>query len=414
MPLSIGCQLGVYHVLSLEGSGGMGQVYRGRDSRLNREVALKVLPEHLASNTAAVARMKREAHVLAALNHPNIASIYDFEESGGVRALVLEFVEGPTLADRIAQGAIPLNDTLRMASQMAGALEAAHEHGIVHRDLKPSNIKVRPDGTVKVLDFGLAKAVDPAALGSDVGAPTITAAPWPSILGTAAYMSPEQARGLSVDRRTDIWAFGCVLFEMLTGRRAFAGETLSDVLVMIIEHEPDWTSLPARTPAPIRKLLSRCLEKDQKRRLDSAVVARIEIDDELALSAHAKPASANHDRRPWPRERLKWLAASMLPVLVTLVVARACLSGAVPVEGPRMRLAMLPPEGARFSYAALSPDGRWLAFSGATGAGVRAVGAGHRWHVDPGAARHRRRFTTILVTRQSWPGVLCRRQAAAD
>ncbi len=246
----------------------MGEVYQARDTTLNRQVAIKVLLPAVASDPDRLARFRREAQVLASLNHPHIAQIHGFEEADGVQALVMELVDGPTLADRIARGAIAMPEALLLATQIAEALEAAHEQGIVHRDLKPANIKVREDGTVKVLDFGLAKAFDTQS-GAGVDAtssPTLSVHATESgiILGTAAYMSPEQARGRPVDRRADLWAFGCVLYEMLTGQRAFPSEGVSDTLAHVLMMEPDWNALPADTPAPIRRLLRRCLEKDRE------------------------------------------------------------------------------------------------------------------------------------------------------
>ena len=235
MTLTAGSRLGPYEIVSLIGAGGMGEVYRARDTRLDRDVAIKVLPEPFVSDGERVARFQREAKTLASLNHPNIGSIYGLEEADGVRALVMELVEGPTLADRIAEGHIPIDEALPIAKQIADALEAAHEQGIIHRDLKPANVKVRADGRVKVLDFGLAKAIEPATSSSAAltQSPTLSVAATKAgvILGTAAYMAPEQARGKTVDKRADIWAFGCVLFEMLTGRRAFAGEEVTDLFV---------------------------------------------------------------------------------------------------------------------------------------------------------------------------------------
>jgi serine/threonine protein kinase/tetratricopeptide (TPR) repeat protein len=292
MPLFAGARLGPYEIVSALGAGGMGEVYRARDTRLKREVAIKVLPEAFAQDPDRLARFQREAEVLATLNHPNIAHIYGFEESDGVRAFVLELVDGPTIADRMAQGAVPLDQALPIAKQIAEALEAAHAQGIIHRDLKPANIKLRPDGTVKVLDFGLAKALEPvSSMSADITAsPTITTPAMTGmgvILGTAAYMSPEQARGKPVDKRTDIWAFGCVVYEMLTGRSAFAGETTSDTIAKILEREPGWQALPASTPTRIQDLLRRCLQKDQQRRLHDIADARIEIEE--ALTAQRRP-----------------------------------------------------------------------------------------------------------------------------
>ena len=284
-----GQRIGPYQLASRIGAGGMGEVYQARDTTLNRQVAIKVLLPAVASDPDRLARFRREARVLASLNHPHIAQIHGFEDAEGAHALVMELVEGPTLADRIASGAIPINEALAIASQIADALEAAHEQGIIHRDLKPANIKVREDGTVKVLDFGLAKGLDVASsAGGDVmQSPTLSAHATEVglILGTAAYMSPEQARGKAVDRRADLWAFGCVLYEMLTRQRAFGGDNPTDVLAAVVTTEPEWTRLPAETPAAIRTLLRRCLEKNRARRLDSAVAARLEIDDALATPA---------------------------------------------------------------------------------------------------------------------------------
>src|SRR5919108_1334465 len=281
--IATGTRIGAYEVVALIGAGGMGEVYRARDTRLNRDVALKVLPELFARDLDRLARFRREAQLLASLNHPNIAAIYGFEESNGVRALVLELVEGPTLADRIAEGPIPLNEALPIARQVAEALEAAHEQGIVHRDLKPSNIQVRADGTVKVLDFGLAKALERDEVQADISqSPTITVDGTRAgvLLGTAAYMSPEQARGRAVDKRTDVWAFGCVLYEMLTGRAVFARNTTSDAIAAILEREPDWSHLPALTPQRVHRVLRRCLQKDSRRRFRDIGDARLELEDE--------------------------------------------------------------------------------------------------------------------------------------
>ena len=283
MSLRPGTRLGHYDVTSLLGEGGMGQVWQATDTQLNRQVALKILPDAFADDPDRLARFTREAQILASLNHPGIAAIYGIEEDEveGRRALVLELVEGPTLADRIAKGPIPLDEALPIAKQIAEALEAAHEAGVIHRDLKPANIKVRDDGTVKVLDFGLAKALDAAPHGDPSQSPTLTAAATQMgvILGTAAYMSPEQARGKPVDKRTDIWAFSCVLYEMLAGRAVFGGDTLSDTIASIIEGDPEWEALPAATPSAVRTLLRRCLAKDPRARIPDIGVARIEIDE---------------------------------------------------------------------------------------------------------------------------------------
>src|SRR6266850_7233536 len=288
MTLSTGTRLGSYEILSALGAGGMGEVYRARDTKLNRDVALKILPEAFAHDPDRFARFTREAQTLAALNHPHIAHIHGFEESNGIRALVMELVEGEDLAQRIARGPMPLEDALPIARQIAEALEAAHDQGFIHRDLKPANIKLRADGTVKLLDFGLAKAMDPLSSSSAGAAlansPTMTS---PAatlagvILGTAAYMSPEQARGKVVDKRTDIWAFGCVLFEMLTGRKAFDGETLTDTVAAIVKNEPDWRALPPGTPAAVQSVIARCLRKDPAQRLHDIADGRLQLDETL-------------------------------------------------------------------------------------------------------------------------------------
>jgi serine/threonine protein kinase len=281
MPLSPGVRLGPYEILDAIGAGGMGEVYRARDAKLGRDVALKVLPEEFTQFAARVARLRREAQVLASLNHPHIASIYGFEDSGTVHALVMELVEGPTLAERIKQGAIPLDEALPLAKQICEAVEYAHERGIVHRDLKPSNVKITPEGNVKVLDFGLAKALEGDAAMDISSSPTLSAAATRAgfLMGTAAYMSPEQARGKNADRRSDIWAFGVVLFEILSGKRLFNGETTSDMLAEVLKMEPEWGALPANTPARLRELLARCLKKNARQRLQSIGDARIELDE---------------------------------------------------------------------------------------------------------------------------------------
>jgi len=279
MPLIPGARLGAYEVLSALGAGGMGEVYRARDTRLKRDVALKVLPDAVAGDQKKLARFQREAELLATLNHPNIAAIYGIEEADGAVGLALELVEGDDLSHHIARGALPLPEALAIARQIADALEAAHERGVIHRDLKPANIKITPDGRVKVLDFGLAKMLEPGASSGDFGGgssgPRPSALTMPpamaspamtmrgAIVGTPAYMSPEQARGTPADRRADIWAFGCVLFEMLTGKRAFdAGDSVSDAIVAVLSREPDWTALPADLPPRVRTVLGRCLQKD--------------------------------------------------------------------------------------------------------------------------------------------------------
>jgi len=303
MPLPAGTKVGPYEILSPLGVGGMGEVYRARDAKLSRDVALKVISPQFATDTERMGRFQREAQVLASLNHPHIAAIYGFEDSSGIAALVMELVEGPTLAERIHSGAIPLDESLPIARQIADALECAHEKGIVHRDLKPANIKLNAADNVKVLDFGLAKALQDDASSADIhNSPTLTMGSTKAgvILGTAAYMSPEQAKGKSADRRADIWSFGVVLYEMLTGQQAFGGETVSDSLASVIKDAPDFTKLPAQTPQRIRELLNRCLQKDPKQRVQAIGDARIALDEAIqdvksgssSSSSVATPGSA--------------------------------------------------------------------------------------------------------------------------
>ena len=325
MSLVRGTKIGPYEALDQIGAGGMGVVYRARDPKLGRDVALKVLPDAFARDAERMARFQREAKVLASLNHPNIASIYGLEDSGATHALVMELVEGPTLAERIRSGAVGIDEALRIAKQITEALEYAHERGIVHRDLKPANVKLTADGAVKILDFGLAKAVAGDASSLDMAnSPTISrmATQQGVLLGTAAYMSPEQAKGRPVDRRADIWAFGVVLYEMLAGRRLFEGETVSDTLAAVLKTEPDWSQLPAATPIRFRVLLQRCLQKDAKQRLRDIGDARISIDEVLsgapdaASSAGVSPANA----APIWRRALPWAIAALLFVTLTPIV----------------------------------------------------------------------------------------------
>ena len=359
----VGRHLGSYEVRSLLGVGGMGEVYRAHDHTLAREVAIKVLSAAFAADAPRRARLEREARLLASLNHPNICAIYGLAEADGVRFLVLELVEGETLADRLqCRGAgLPLGEVQAIARQITDALETAHEKGIVHRDLKPANITITADGVVKVLDFGLAKAIVGERSSPD-GTPAAVAAGAETregvFMGTAAYMSPEQARGLTVDKRTDIWAFGCVLYEMLTGHAAFGRETVSDTIVKILEHEPDWSALPETTPAPIRRLLLRCLAKDPKRRLRDIGDVRIEIDatDEVPAERSA-PAASSKTRTTW----LPWIAVTALAA--ALVVSETRRTADTPPD---------PMASARFTRftdwegteagAAISPDGRFVAF----------------------------------------------------
>ena len=313
MSLPAGTRIGVYEVTAPIGEGGMGQVYRATDTRLKRQVAFKVLPPSLATDPDRLARFQREAEVLASLNHPHIAAIYGLENANGVTALVMELVEGQDLAESIARGAISIDDALSIAKQIADALEAAHAQGIIHRDLKPANIKVRPDGMVKVLDFGLAKALDETGglrdrspVGQTAHPPTITTPAMTQagmILGTAAYMSPEQAKGKPADKRSDIWAFGCVLYEMLAGTRAFPGEDVTDTIAAVIRGEPDWNALPDGVPEHIRLLMRRCLEKERSKRVADMSIARFLITEPVGAAPimPARQARVAPPRSLWRR-----------------------------------------------------------------------------------------------------------------
>ncbi len=386
MTLETGSRLGPYEITAPIGAGGMGEVFRARDTKLGRDVAIKVLPAALAQDAERVGRFRREAQILATLNHPNIAAIYGLEEVGAplvgalttpleragtgpapaglTIALVMEFVEGEDLAERLKRGAIPVDEAIAIAKQIADALEEAHEKGIVHRDLKPANVKVTPDGKVKVLDFGLAKALegDPGArsIAGDVShSPTMSrhATDAGLILGTAAYMSPEQARGKPVDKRADIWSFGVVLFEMLTGDRLFSGETVSDVLAAVLTREPDWKALPAVTPPGLSRLLRRCLERDPKRRLHDIADARFDLDD-----AVVRGNTETSRRRP----AIPLLGVVLLTVLGVLaggLAARRLDSSANPGT---FHLATVLPQASdlvrQASGFALSPDGARVVF----------------------------------------------------
>ena len=320
MALEVGSRLGHYDVTALIGEGGMGQVYQATDTNLDRQVAIKVLPDAFSSDADRLARFEREAKVLASLNHPNIGAIYGLEKSDETRALVLELVEGPTLADRIAQGAIPIDEALPIAKQIAEALEAAHEAGVIHRDLKPANIKVRDDGTVKVLDFGLAKALDTAPEGDPSQSPTLTAAATQMgvIMGTAAYMSPEQARGKPVDRRADIWAVGCVLYEMLTGTRAFQGDDVSQTLARVIERDPDWDALPAGLSLAFQTYLRRCFRRDPRERIRDIGDVRLALAGAFDTVAGA-PTDAGGPQRAGGRPSL--------PAAVGIAIVSAVFAG---------------------------------------------------------------------------------------
>jgi eukaryotic-like serine/threonine-protein kinase len=373
LALTPGTRLGVYQITAAIGEGGMGQVFRARDTKLDRDVAIKVLPEAFAHDADRLARFTREAKTLASLNHPHIAAIYGLEESDGITALVMELVEGDDLSQRIAQGAIPLDEALPIAKQIAEALEAAHEQGIIHRDLKPANITIRADGTVKVLDFGLAKAMEPAA-GSSPNlsmSPTLTTPAMTQagmILGTAAYMAPEQAKGRIVDRRADIWAFGVVLFEMLTGQRAFSGEDVADVLSRVLQREPDFDALPPAVPARVCQALRLCLRKDSKQRVGDIRDVR------LALEGAFETAPPRAERRTY----LPWAVAAVCSLAAAAAVwmaMRAQPAAGLPVArvllgvGPAERLLGYPLDASRGqgrpSHTAMvfSPDGRSLVFS---------------------------------------------------
>jgi eukaryotic-like serine/threonine-protein kinase len=349
MPLSAGTRLGPYEILAPLGAGGMGEVYRAKDTKLDREVAIKVLPAALAQDPERLARFEREAKVLASLNHPNIATIHGVEESGGVRALVMELVPGESL-----QGPLPLETALNYAKQIADALEAAHEKNIIHRDLKPANIMITPAGVVKVLDFGLASVLNRDREEADpANSPTLTVSPTRAgmILGTAGYMSPEQARGKAVDKRADIWAFGVVLYESITGRRLFEGETVSDILAHVLTKEPDWEQVPAR----VRRLLEACLQKDPKQRLQA-------IGDWRLLLTNEQPQVIAPSR-----SRLGWIVATVVFALIAATLGWMHF-GPRPTDDLVLRLHIEPPEGGEFSNGgtnrgvALSPDGKTAAY----------------------------------------------------
>ena len=374
MSLGVGARLGHYAVTAKLGQGGMGEVWRATDTQLGRDVALKILPEAFASDPDRLARFQREAQVLASLNHPNIAQIHGIEEQDDTRALVLELVEGPTLAERITKGPIPLDEALPIAKQIAEALEAAHEAGVIHRDLKPANIKVREDGTVKVLDFGLAKALDTTPTGDPSESPTLTAAATPMgvIMGTAAYMSPEQAKGKAADRRSDVWAFGAVLYEMLTGRRAFGGDDVSDTLVSVFRDDPDWSSLSDDVPPSVRGAIQVCLQKDPKQRVRDISAVRLAMDGAFETTVEAPSgAVAVPALRTWQRP---------VPAVLTLLLVAAATAFVV---GGQTRGLFGPEEAVRFvitpsQIAPLFPitQARNVAISTDGGAIIYAAGEG--------------------------------------
>ena len=382
MVLESGRRLGQYEIVEPLGAGGMGEVYRATDTRLDRVVAIKVLPEHFAKSPERRTRFEREAKLLAQLHHPNVATLFGLEVADGRQLLVMELVEGETLAERLSRGAIPLEEALVLARDIADALEYAHERGIIHRDLKPANVKLTEDGGAKVLDYGLAKALedDVVVNATDSQSPTISRALSQSgvILGTAAYMSPEQARGRKLDRRADVWAFGCVLFEMLTGQRAFVGESVTDVLAAIVKEEPAWDLLPASTPTAVRRLLRRCLVKDAKARLRHAGDACIEISEaqERSVSELVVPIPAPQPtRRPFALALV--VLGGLLGVILTLWLTRstgvppAMLSRPVtasvldlPPEAPLALGSLVPAWGFDLLSIAISPDGTELVYVG--------------------------------------------------
>jgi len=382
MAIQSGTHLGPYEILLAIGAGGMGEVYRARDTKLDRDVAIKVLPEAFARDAERMARFQREAKVLASINHPNIGTIYGLEDSGTTRALVMELVEGPTLADRIKAGPIPIDEALPIARQMADALEYAHEKSIIHRDLKPANIKVAADDTVKILDFGLAKALehDPASVDISTS-PTLSrmATMQGVLLGTAAYMSPEQAKAKPVDRRTDIWAFGCVLYEILTGKIAFSGETITDTLAAVVMKDPDWSQLPSKIPMRVRVLLQRCLQKDAKQRLRDIGDARISLDEVLSGAPEGASSigvpSAEGTKGGWQQVVL-W--SSFASLIVGAIVGLAVWNLKPLPPKPVTRTVIDLPAGQHLAgldgpALALSPDGSQLAYVAATQGSVQQI-----------------------------------------
>ncbi|MFH1111237.1 MAG: protein kinase [Planctomycetota bacterium] len=402
-----GSSLGLYEIQSLVGAGGMGEVYRARDTRLDREVAIKVLPEHFARDPERIARFQREAKVLASLNHPNIAAIHGFEEVEGKRFLVMELVEGATLADRLHDGPLPVEDALTIGRQIAEALEAAHERGIIHRDLKPANVKTTPDGAVKVLDFGLAKAMTEELSPSQMAhSPTITAKHTKPgvVLGTAAYMSPEQARGKPVDKRTDIWSFGVVLYEALCGCRPFVGETATDLVAKILEREPDWSTLPPETPPIVQLLLRCCLAKDRNKRLHDIADARIDLEQAIAdptssmlrLGDAAVSAADARIRQGARRRSAHWVLTGV--VSVGLAIMGVSLWRATrPTPKPIVRLEVVvsdkePSPVGLGAQVAISPDGTRLAY---------VIGTGNSHHLYL-RALNQLEGTLLAGTEQAW------------
>jgi serine/threonine-protein kinase len=364
LSLQPGVRLGVYEIVAPVGAGGMGEVYRAHDPALNRDVALKILPEAFAVDPDRLARFTREAQVLASLNHPHIAHVYGLERRDGpdgrlVSLIVMELVEGDDLSRRLAQGAMPLDEVVPIARQIAEALEAAHDQGVIHRDLKPANVKVRADGTVKVLDFGLAKALDPSGVVDPMNSPTLTTPAMMTragiILGTASYMAPEQARGKAVDKRADIWAFGCVLFEMLTGRPLFGGETVTETLASVLRDAPQLDALPPNTPPHVRRLLARCLERDPRQRLRDVGEARIALSGATTDSGSPPAVVVTH----------RSAAARVLPWTIAAIAVIGAIAAWVmrqPANPPPLRKLELSIGGSGVAGPAISPDGKRIAF----------------------------------------------------
>jgi serine/threonine protein kinase/Tol biopolymer transport system component len=359
MALTVGTQLGSHEITALLGKGGMGEVYRARDLKLKREVAIKILPDEFSRDPDRLSRFQREAEVLASLNHPNIAGIYDLEEASGFRYLVLELVEGETLAERIQRSPVPVEEALTIAKSICEALEAAHEKGIIHRDLKPANVKITPDGKLKLLDFGLAKAIENSPTNTTLSnSPTMVSGTMGGvILGTVAYMSPEQARGHDLDQRTDIFALGCVLYEILTGRSAFGGEDVAETLSRILQSQPDWTLLPTNVQPRIRELLRLCLQKEAKRRRQA--IGDVRIDIEEALSEPSTPIAV-----PWQKSpRVSIVLAAAVLLVVALAISGAIRLRETPIPSlPEMRLQIETPSKSSPLEFALSPDGRYIVF----------------------------------------------------
>ena len=386
MDRMIGQYLAPYKITAALGAGGMGEVYRATDTTLNREVAIKVLPAEVAQDSQLLARFRREAQLLAALNHPNIAAIYGLEEAEGKPFLVLELVEGEDLKERLGRGAVPVDEALEIAVQIAEALEEAHNKGVVHRDLKPANVKITPDGKAKVLDFGLAKAWAGDDAGGTASAaasesPTLTHAGTVAgvILGTAAYMSPEQARGKRVDKRADVWSFGVVLWEMLTGQALFGGDSVADIIAAVVTKEPDFDAVPAAVPQAVRRLLARCLRKDARTRLPDIGAARLELQDVLGGSmvdpgaaGTGEAASGAAGVRRLARQRWAWVAALLVTAGLAGFLAIVLLTQ-TPEARPAVHFIFDPPEDVTlddFNPIAVSPDGGSIVFAGRLPAGA--------------------------------------------